>query len=164
MAFECRREELARESAVEPGQVGDAAVVESFQAQIEPGGAMLDYLEAGDLAVVIGDVLFVHGGFRPETCGKCPPGAGSAETVADWVSALNAFKVLLLLLLLLILLLLLLIITWTLALILPVVVIPTRDRPAQLWRRCRWKKRPRTRIILGPICESPRRRNASFVP
>ena len=101
MAFECRREELARESAVEPGQVGDAAVVESYRQQIEPGGAMLDYLEAGDLAVVIGDVLFVHGGFRPETCGKCPPGAGSAETVADWVGALNAFKVLLLLLLLL---------------------------------------------------------------
>ena len=55
-AFELRRKEL--------GGVGvdDEAVARSFKASVAEGGEMRGYLSVAQLAVVLGDTLFVHGG------------------------------------------------------------------------------------------------------
>ena len=58
--FELRRREMVvLGEATEP--VADSAVLESFVADIEPGGALREYLELAQLAVRLGNTLFVHG-------------------------------------------------------------------------------------------------------
>jgi hypothetical protein len=36
---------------------------------MRPGGDMLKFLEAGKIAVIIGDILYVHGAVKPSSIG-----------------------------------------------------------------------------------------------
>ena len=88
----------------------DAEGTASFVNSVLPAGFVHDYLRAGQLAVLLGDTLFVHGGlegsgcrwipdlglryFDRETGGVVAPvGRYLPETaaVSEWVDALNAF-------------------------------------------------------------------------
>ena len=114
-AFEGRRAELAvasSSSASSSSAVSDAAVLESYVASLRPGGAMRSYLQQAQLAVLVGETLFVHGGLRPDTIGVAPgvaPATGGdvngddggvvdggggtlrVGSVGEWVEAMNAF-------------------------------------------------------------------------
>ena len=109
-AFEGRRAELASSASTSASAVSDAAVLESYVASLRPGGAMRSYLQQAQLAVVVGETLFVHGGLRPDTIGVAPgatttvdSGGGGGDDVGggggrrrvgsmgEWVEAMNAF-------------------------------------------------------------------------
>ena len=110
-AFEGRRAELAvasSSSASSSSAVSDAAVLESYVASLRPGGAMRSYLQQAQLAVLVGETLFVHGGLRPDTIGVAPATGGDVNgddggvvdggggtlrvgSVGEWVEAMNAF-------------------------------------------------------------------------
>ena len=111
-AFEGRRAELASaapfSSSSSSSAVSDAAVLESYVASLRPGGAMRSYLQQAQLAVLVGETLFVHGGLRPDTIGVAPATGGDVNgddggvvdggggtlrvgSVGEWVEAMNAF-------------------------------------------------------------------------
>ena len=104
-AFEFRRRELGELQGLCASEVSDDDVVASFVSSLRVGGLMREYLRLGELAVVIGDSLFVHGGFStPHSAGAAPcvpelgveaaPSSTSAGEIADvrsWCSALNTF-------------------------------------------------------------------------
>ena len=63
--FEFRRQELALLEGREPSSVTDEQVVENFIADIaSEDGALRQYLAHADVAVVLGNTLFVHGNHR----------------------------------------------------------------------------------------------------
>lgn len=102
--FEFRRQDIAAKRGCDPRDVPDSDVVDEVVAAVGPGGAVRDYIQCAQLAVVIGDTLFVHGGVTPESMGFLPmmvnhdrlatappPGFEMADShsVQDWVQALN---------------------------------------------------------------------------
>ena len=46
----------------------------------------------GKIALVIGDILFLHGGISTESYGIVPGKEGRCSSVKDWVDQLNAWK------------------------------------------------------------------------
>jgi hypothetical protein len=52
-------------------EVSDEAVVDSYVSEVQPGGAMRDYLQLGQIAALLGNTLVVHGGATP----RAPPAA-----------------------------------------------------------------------------------------
>lgn len=60
-AFEARREELALLADVELEAVTDAAVVESYEGSLKPGGWMREFLFSAQIGVLLGETLFVRG-------------------------------------------------------------------------------------------------------
>ena len=52
---------------------------------------MLELLQLGHLALVLGDALFLHGGLHEEALGKVPE-AEPAEDMQEWARRLNAWK------------------------------------------------------------------------
>lgn len=94
-AFESRREELKRLQSQET--IDGDAVVQSFLRYIEPGGLLYQYLSFAHLAVLVGDVLFVHAGLPRRSEQWTPgwlPGTVPRERVGlrDWVQGLAEFK------------------------------------------------------------------------
>jgi len=105
--FEFRRDELAHLRGVSLSQVTDEEVVESYEASLRPGGWMREYLLHGQLALLLGDALFVHAQiignqFPPSVAGADANGVawclgvvpGEPKPVADvraWVEQLNAW-------------------------------------------------------------------------
>jgi len=106
--FERRRLELATlgfgtESG--PGYIElptDAQVCDSFVRSVEEGGFMRELLHLGQLGVIIGCNLFLHGGLncpRADASADCGTGAlglvpgraGRIEDVGEWVEALNGW-------------------------------------------------------------------------
>ena len=83
-AFEFRRAELERTG----GPVSEEDVVDSFLADVRPGGALRDYLSACQLAYRTGNTLFVHGGVHERSLEVVPTGE-RVEGVDAWVEALN---------------------------------------------------------------------------
>lgn len=59
--FEFRRKELALMQEREEKEISDEEVVKSYLDSVGPGGLMRDYLLNSELAIVLGDTLFVHG-------------------------------------------------------------------------------------------------------
>mmetsp|Transcript_14129 Transcript_14129/g.40398 ORF Transcript_14129/g.40398 Transcript_14129/m.40398 type:complete len:287 (-) Transcript_14129:86-946(-) len=59
--FDCRREELAHLAGIEPDQVSDEEVAKSCEDQLKPGGGTWEYLQLAQLAILLGDTLFIHG-------------------------------------------------------------------------------------------------------
>ncbi|MEZ0229508.1 MAG: hypothetical protein ACAI25_12835 [Planctomycetota bacterium] len=86
-AFENRRAELG----VEGRATDDEAVVASFLDDLEPGGALSEYLAACQLAHRSGGTLFVHGAVTEENLGHVPDGAARTDDLAEWIARLNAF-------------------------------------------------------------------------
>jgi hypothetical protein len=90
-SFECRRREL--EILGEP--FDDESVVNSYLNLILPGGELFEYICNGNMAVIIEDTLFVHGGLTEEFIGFVPPKRGQESVhyseVHEWVKAINAY-------------------------------------------------------------------------
>ncbi|CAE6946446.1 unnamed protein product, partial [Symbiodinium sp. KB8] len=64
---------------------------------VDPNGAdpwMLDLLRVGQLAVIVGDALFIHGGLYDDALGAVPGEEGPRDSMHSWAAALNAWKVL----------------------------------------------------------------------
>ena len=117
--FELRREELEILKQEKHGNnehdlgVQDNEVVDSFVQSLHPNGLLREYLKLGNLGVVLGDTLFVHGGLSREVVGWVPPSSifsnishigdsddsvdsdGSATTLEfdarAWIDRLNQF-------------------------------------------------------------------------
>ena len=47
------------------------ALTVSLLEALKPGGIMAEYLRLGSIAVLLGDCLFVHGGFHRQSMGYC---------------------------------------------------------------------------------------------
>ena len=105
--FETRRSELAilrnREDGGREGDsdVTDEDVLKSLVDSVDPAADdhfMLDFVKLGQIMLVIGDCLFVHGGVTASTLGKIPGGSESSEEtpaylgVREWAAGLNAWK------------------------------------------------------------------------
>eukprot|EP00977_Amphora_coffeiformis_P000801 scaffold175_cov177-Amphora_coffeaeformis.AAC.3 len=108
-AFEHRKQELEKEAKGQP--VSEADVVDSYRKSCHPDGEMGRYLAAAQLAVRLGDVLFVHGSLplTKEVLAQgdtnatwqgdlrivmpwLEPGAEhNVESVTDWIDSLNDF-------------------------------------------------------------------------
>ncbi len=86
-AFDCRLEELVR--GRDPA--GDDEVVESFLADLVPGGDLTRYLAACQLAYRVGSTLFVHGSVTPENLGRVPGSSRIFDDVDAWAAALNGW-------------------------------------------------------------------------
>jgi hypothetical protein len=85
-AFEHRASELASTAA----PADDDAVVDSFIADVAPGGLGRAYLEACRLGYRHGATLFVHGGVSARNLGAVPR-RPRADSVDAWIAGLNEF-------------------------------------------------------------------------
>lgn len=89
-AFEHRRSELAAEARVEPAEIAEERVAESFLDDVAEGGPMLAYLRACRLAYRAGPTLFVHGGVTSESLGRVPNRSERSADLDAWIGALDA--------------------------------------------------------------------------
>lgn len=85
-AFAHRAAELRADE--EPA--GDADVVDSFLADVAPGGMLAEYLGSACLAHRSEGTLFVHGGVTARSLGMVP-GRAHVDGVERWIEALNEF-------------------------------------------------------------------------
>ncbi len=70
IAYECRREELATMYTTDTVRITPLEPWESFLGSTDPTqGLLTRYLELGQVAAVIGDVLFVHGAVHEHNMG-----------------------------------------------------------------------------------------------
>lgn len=84
-----------RELSFLMGGASDQEVLESFRNSVDPTGWdpwMLSLLIVGHVAVVIGDVLFVHAGLPKEALGHVPGRKQVFPDARQWVHALNGWK------------------------------------------------------------------------
>lgn len=93
--FETRRAELASiQGQKSISSISDNDVLQSFKDSVDPSGSdpwMLDYLRCGQLMLIVGDCLFVHGAVLNKCLGKVPGQDTVAEGLQGWCEALNAF-------------------------------------------------------------------------
>lgn len=84
-----------RELALLMGRASDEDVLDSFRESVDPDGWdpwMLSLLIVGHIAVIIGDVLFVHAGLPEQALGYVPGTDAVFEEAHHWVNALNRWK------------------------------------------------------------------------
>ncbi len=86
-AFGFRADELREAGA--PSD--DEAVVESFLADLGPGGELRSYLNESRLGFRLGSTLFVHGGITTENFLSAPRSA-PARDVDEWLANLERFR------------------------------------------------------------------------
>jgi len=89
--FDTRKRELA----ILKGRASDADVLSSYISSVDSQSAdpwMLEFCRFGKIALVIGDILFLHGGISTESYGIVPGKEGRCSSVKDWVDQLNAWK------------------------------------------------------------------------
>lgn len=87
-AFDFRKGELERERGT---VVSDEDVVESYLADLHPGGALARYLAACQLAFRDGPTLFLHGGITDAALGFVPLAPSPVDDVDEWIAKLNEF-------------------------------------------------------------------------
>jgi hypothetical protein len=85
-AFAHRAAELAASGA----PADDEAVVDSFAADVAPGGPLAAYLAEARLAHRAGRTPFVHGAVTADSLGAVP-GRDRTDDVDRWIADLNAF-------------------------------------------------------------------------
>ena len=85
-AFDHRAAELRAAGA----RADDEDVVDSFAADIAPGGLLAEYLSGACLAHRAGRTLFMHGGVTADSLGVIP-GREHVEDVDRWIAGLNGF-------------------------------------------------------------------------
>jgi hypothetical protein len=94
--FETRRQELALlAGSADVASVSDEAVVQSCRDSVDPHGSdpwMLELMQAGQMALVIGGDLHLHGGLSDEKQGRVPGEKSPCRTVQEWAECLNAWK------------------------------------------------------------------------
>jgi len=95
--FETRRMELAsrQQPSTDVTMISDQDVLESFRESVNPRGRdpwMLDYLRYGQLMLIIGDCIFVHGGIDETCLGQVPGQPPVKGGVEAWCQALNEFQ------------------------------------------------------------------------
>jgi len=100
--FKTRRQELAL--LADTRSASDEDVLRSFRESVDPSGQdpfMLALLRVGKLAVVLGDTLFVHGGFHEAVvekvpmrgkCVDCESAGTFTGDIRQWAQDLNAWK------------------------------------------------------------------------
>lgn len=89
--FNTRRHELALLGL----PATDEAVVDSYRDSVDPSHPdcwMLDFLRVGQLAVILGDALFIHGGLYDDCLGRVPEETASTANMREWAARLNAWK------------------------------------------------------------------------
>ena len=73
----------------------DDSVSKSFLDLVKPGGVHAKFVAAGQIAHIIGDTLFVHGGINASNQGYVPPYGAKREqyvsTLREWVEEINRF-------------------------------------------------------------------------
>ena len=82
-AFALRKSELQAlqgGDATNSALVSDATVLESFRGSVAPGGLMAEYLQHAQLALVLGNTLFVHGAVCERSAGHVPGHTSSCES------------------------------------------------------------------------------------
>jgi hypothetical protein len=104
--FEFRRQELAilASRTASPEDITDDEVVQSFLDEIQEGGSLLEYLQQGQVAAVIGNTLFVHGAVDVNTMQFVPSNDSKFENpkskpapgkichdLQEWVVELNDY-------------------------------------------------------------------------
>uniref|UniRef100_A0A7S0F8R4 Uncharacterized protein n=1 Tax=Pyrodinium bahamense TaxID=73915 RepID=A0A7S0F8R4_9DINO len=104
--FETRRTELAHLAGVDPEQVTDEEVAKSCEDCLKPGGWTYEYMQLAQLAILLGDTLFIHGeilsgnvgveevraGVKHQEAvrtGLLPEDDDPEDDVQDWVIRLN---------------------------------------------------------------------------
>ncbi len=90
-AFELRRRELALEKGVNPADITDDMVTESYVADTMPGGLMYRVLRASVLMAHIGKTLFVHSGICAPSIGNVPGSKMPEIGLTAWQTALNTW-------------------------------------------------------------------------
>jgi hypothetical protein len=85
-AFDHRAAELRADGA----SADDHGVVDSFAADVAPGGLLAEYLRCACLIHRAGRTLFVHGGVTSASLGVVP-GREYTDDVARWIAELNHF-------------------------------------------------------------------------
>ena len=85
-AFAHRAAELRADGA--PAE--DEDVVDSFVADVAPGGPLAEYLRSACLAHRAGRTLFLHGGVTSASLGVVP-GCEPVDDVGRWIDGLNGF-------------------------------------------------------------------------
>jgi len=79
-AFEFRKEEI---------RGSDEETLDSFLADLEPGGALYEYWQHGELAKVIDSTIYTHGQIRTESVGTLPFRSARVEDIRSWANELN---------------------------------------------------------------------------
>eukprot|EP00913_Durusdinium_trenchii_P023175 g21754.t1 len=83
--FNTRRHELALLGL----PATDEAVVDSYRDSVDPSHPdcwMLDFLRVGQLAVILGDALFIHGGLYDDCLGRVPEETASTANMREWAA------------------------------------------------------------------------------
>ncbi|HEY8375005.1 MAG TPA: metallophosphoesterase [Nannocystis sp.] len=80
----------AAELQAEGRPADDEAVVDSFAADVAPGGMLAEYLASACLAYCAEGTLFLHGGVTGASLGVIP-GREPVDDVMRWIDGLNAF-------------------------------------------------------------------------
>ena len=91
LAFELRREELAREQHQIVTDIDEEAVVASYLEDSRPGGLFHQYLKAACLMARQGPTLFVHAGIPQASLGHIPGSTTREGTVDFWAAQLNTW-------------------------------------------------------------------------
>jgi len=93
--FETRRTELAELGGGGGGSAEDAAVLASFRDSVDPAlgqkAWMLRYIELGQLMLVLGDILFIHGAVSADALGYVPGQADRSAGLRSWCTDLNGW-------------------------------------------------------------------------
>jgi len=94
--FETRRKELCLLRSLEDEMlVTEEEVVESFVRSVDAKGGdpwMLELIKHGQLMVVLGDCLFVHGGVCENSLGRVPGEEEMVYDIKEWGQRLNQWK------------------------------------------------------------------------
>jgi hypothetical protein len=89
-SFDLRRAELSEQQTT---SVSDADVLESFRQSLQPGGALLNYCQSAEIAIVDSGCVFVHGSLSGEiiTHVQGRPFAPQSDQshITQWLSAYN---------------------------------------------------------------------------